>query len=622
MKIEEIKDPTFLNNYDVKKMETLSKDIRQFLIEKITKYGGHLSSNLGVVELTIAIHFVFDFSKDKLVFDIGHQSYVHKILTGRGKDFHTLRQLNGLSGFQSLKESEYDHSEAGHAGTSIGIGMGLAYSSNVNNIRNNVISIIGDASITNGVALESLNDLGHRNHKLIIVLNDNEMSISQNIGSLQQFLGQLKTKDTLRKNYEKYSKLDKAELIPALNILGKAIFNPVKKNFAPQNLFENLGLEYMGPVSGHNIGDLIYALNKAKETTRPIVLHVKTVKGKGLKDAELDKDGKFHGLAKKNVSLGNLLYKKSWSEIIAFIVYKKMKNNSKITVITPAMKSGSKLEKIFSDFPKRSIDSGIAESHAVLTAVGLSLGKARPFVSIYSTFLQRAFDQIIHDVAKMEQPLIFGVDRCGIIGEDGASHQGLFDLPFLLNIPNIVVITPNNQEKAEEAFNYAFAQKAKAVFIRYSKNKIFFNSDFSTSNKLEIGKWEKDAWDSKNNSCIISYGDFFDDIKEYLKKNDKKINLINALFQKPIDKKMMLEIAKMKYILVYEESYIEGGLASKMLNFFNELRLENMPKILVRGIKGDFIQHGVKNEVMLLNKLSPEQVFNEFKSFIDLDETR
>ena len=453
--IENIKNPKFLKKLKINELEQLSNDIRKYIIDSVSKTGGHLSSNLGVVDLTIAIHKVFDSPKDKIIFDVSHQCYTHKILTGRANDFKNLRQLNGLSGFQKREESIYDSYEAGHSSTSLSAALGMALARDKQNKKENIIAIIGDGSMGNGLAYEALNHIGSTKTKLIIILNDNEMSISKNVGGLHNNL------DKIRSNYKYNNAKDKTKNIlnkvpvigSKINTILKNIKSSIKKLYLKDGfLFEELGIKYYGPINGHDYKELIQYLEMAKKEPEPVLIHVITEKGKGYIHSEQDKIGAWHGVGPFDIETGKFIKKEdnlvTWSEVISNHLINLTKRNKDIIVITPAMAGGSKLLKYKELYPDNFIDAGIAEEHALVLANGMSVQGLIPFVSIYSTFLQRGYDQVIHDIARMNTHVIIGIDRAGIVGEDGETHQGIYDLTFLLPIPNLIISTPKNSIEA------------------------------------------------------------------------------------------------------------------------------------------------------------------------------
>ena len=579
MDISKIKDPQFLKTLSIKELESLAENIRQFIIQSVSKTGGHLSSNLGIVELTMALHYVFNTPKDKILFDVGHQSYTHKILTGRANRFDSLRQFNGLSGFQKRCESEYDVWEAGHSSTALSAAVGMAMARDLNEDHYEVIPVIGDAAMVGGPSLEALNHLGSTRSKVIIILNDNQMSISKNVGGVNNFLSELRTSMAYNKAKQEYKEM--LSHIP----LGKPIYKVssvakelIKKNLIEDTIFTEFGVDYLGPIDGHDFKDLIRALNKAKESSRSIVVHVLTKKGKGYPFAENDIEGKWHGISPFNVETGESLKKNkedeaTWSQVVSEQVYKAMAFDQNIVAITPAMISGSKMEKIFRDYPKRSFDVGIAEQHAVTFACGLATTGKKPFISIYSSFLQRAYDQINHDVARMNLPMLISVDRSGFVGEDGETHHGVFDIGFLMAIPNLVIFTPSNVVEAKEFINTAFNKADCPYFIRVSKQ-LTKNQDVLINHYLEIGTWTVPLKQENAKVAIITYDDKVERVISYICENKYNVDVINARFLKPMDEDMLYQIAKKyEHVIIYETDMKNASLGIYINEFFKEHEL-------------------------------------------------
>ncbi len=579
MDISKIKDPQFLKTLSIKELESLAENIRQFIIQSVSKTGGHLSSNLGIVELTMALHYVFNTPKDKILFDVGHQSYTHKILTGRANRFDSLRQFNGLSGFQKRCESEYDVWEAGHSSTALSAAVGMAMARDLNEDHYEVIPVIGDAAMVGGPSLEALNHLGSTRSKVIIILNDNQMSISKNVGGVNNFLSELRTSMAYNKAKQEYKEM--LSHIP----LGKPIYKVssvakelIKKNLIEDTIFTEFGVDYLGPIDGHDFKDLIRALNKAKESSRSIVVHVLTKKGKGYPFAENDIEGKWHGISPFNVETGESLKKNkedeaTWSQVVSEQVYKAMAFDQNIVAITPAMISGSKMEKIFRDYPKRSFDVGIAEQHAVTFACGLATTGKKPFISIYSSFLQRAYDQINHDVARMNLSMLISVDRSGFVGEDGETHHGVFDIGFLMAIPNLVIFTPSNVVEAKEFINTAFNKADCPYFIRVSKQ-LTKNQDVLINHYLEIGTWTVPLKQENAKVAIITYDDKVERVISYICENKYNVDVINARFLKPMDEDMLYQIAKKyEHVIIYETDMKNASLGIYINEFFKEHEL-------------------------------------------------
>ncbi len=561
MKITDIVSPDDIKDMSIDNLNKLCDDIRVYLINSLSKTGGHMSSNLGIVELTVALHYVFNSPKDKFIFDVGHQSYTHKILTGRAKQFENLRKKDGLSGFIKYNESPHDVWEAGHSSTSLSAACGFLEAKANGEDIGEVITIIGDGSITNGLSFEALNYLGsQKNQKAIIILNDNDMSISQNVGRLSKSLSKIR----IRKSYSLFKKITPYFVHRHFKNLKTAIrsyvYNP--------SIFSALGYKYYGPIDGHNLKDLIKYLEFAQSSTTTVVLHVKTVKGKGYEFSENDKVGSWHGVGPFDIVSGKQINKPkegmiSWGAGICNLLIEKASEN--IRVITPAMISGSNLTKFQEKYPQYLIDVGIAEEHAVVMAASMSRNNLIPIVSIYSTFMQRAYDEISHDVCRNKNHVIFLVDRSGINGGDGSTHQGIFDVSFLSHLPNMVITMPKNLSEARILLDMAIKYNGPFV-IRYPKGNTV--NVFDNFKPFEFGNWEEVLPIGKKN--IITYGDEVNKYYEVLK--NKNIGLINARFIKPIDKKM-LEKLKNKNVYVVEEVIRNGSLGSLILDYNNRNNL-------------------------------------------------
>lgn len=620
MDVRSIKNPKFLKRLKIKDLELLSDDIRKYIIDSVSKTGGHLSSNLGVVDLTIAIHKVFDSPKDKIIFDVSHQCYTHKILTGRAKEFDNLRKLNGLSGFQKREESEYDSYEAGHSSTSLSAAIGMALARDKQHKKYNIIAIIGDGSMGNGLAYEALNHIGSINTKLIIILNDNEMSISKNVGALHNNL------DKIRSNYQYNSaKIKTKNILNKIPFIGSKlsigltnIKSSIKKLYLKEGfLFEELGIKYYGPINGHDYKELLSYLEMAKKETKPVLIHVITEKGKGYLPSEQDKVGTWHGVGKFNIETGEFIKKEdnqiTWSEVISNHLIELTKDNKDIVVITPAMAGGSKLLKYKELYPDNFIDAGIAEEHALVLANGMSIGGLIPFVSIYSTFLQRGYDEVLHDIARMNTHVIIGIDRAGIVGEDGETHQGIYDLTFLLPIPNLIISSPKDSVEAGNLLYTAILSK-RPFAIRYSKDKLeYLKENYKI---IPIGSWE--ILSSGKDAVLITYGSLIEKSIKVKKKLSKKIDLsiINARYQKPIDKKLFNKLLnEYQNIFIYEETTYINSLGSYLLTYANEQNYKG--NINIFAIKDEFIKQGKREEILELLELDETSIANKIKKIMN-----
>ncbi|MCD6482577.1 MAG: 1-deoxy-D-xylulose-5-phosphate synthase [Candidatus Izimaplasma sp.] len=595
----EIKDPSFLSDLSIKELEELSKEIRTFLIEKVSKTGGHLSSNLGMVELTLALHRVFESPKDKLIFDVGHQGYVHKILTGRAKDFDTLRQYKGLSGFLKRSESIHDIFEAGHSSTSVAAAAGIEFSKRFNGNSYKVIPIIGDGALTGGMAFEALNFLGgQRDHQPIIILNDNEMSISENIGYLARILNDIRSKATYRKIKTKTYKI----LPKFLKTLSSKVERGVKGFFINNNMFDELGYSYYGPINGHNFKELIKYLKIAKKSGKPCVIHVLTQKGKGYKFSENDQLGVWHGVGPFDTITGESLSKPkknlhSWSDIIAEYMINYAELKKEFVIVIPAMIGGSGLIKFKELYPNRIIDVGIAEQMAVTMSSGFAISNVDVFTPIYSTFIQRAYDQVNHDVARQNLKVIFGIDRAGIVGADGETHQGIYDIPLLRHIPNIKIAHPRNAEEAYKILNYAFKINKSPFVIRYERGKTEYDFNNGITNSIyQFPEWE--IMREGKSVVFISFGSMLEKVYEEVERLKLDVCIVDAKFIKPLDNEILKKVSlKDVPIVIYEESSLLGGFGSAVIEHFVINKMDTT-KITLMGIKDEYIQQGTKEEIL------------------------
>ena len=619
MEVNKIKDPSFLKDLSISELETLSEDMRKFILESVSKTGGHLSSNLGIVDLTIALLKVFDAKKDVILFDVGHQCYPYKILTGRADKFNTLRQKDGLSGFQSIKESIYDKYEAGHSSTSISTGVGYALARDLDHKDYNVISVIGDGSISNGIAYEALNQLGDLQTKQIIILNDNQMSISKNVGAIHNALDSIRASkgyNDTKKNAKNI--LNKTKVGKLFTIFINKIKRNLKKFYTRKgSIFTDFNIEYYGPINGHDYKELLKYLEIAKNETKPVILHVITQKGKGYKLAEDDKTGKFHGVGKFDLKTGEALSKNnlpSFSEIISSYTYNFAKKDKDIICITPAMGYGSKLDIIKEKLPNQYIDVGMAEEHGLILANGLALAGKKPIVFIYSTFLQRGYDMLVHDIARMNTGVIFCIDRAGINGGDGISHQGVFDIPMMQHIPNIIISAPKDAKEANDLL-YTALKINRPFAIRYPKANLKY--DYNKAENLQIGSWEKIS--EGNDLTIITYGLFVDNaikVANELKKENINAQVINARFIKPFDKDMFKKIVnENKPIIIYEDSLINGSLGSVLAQEIQ--KYDTKSKLYLYGVKDEFIKHASRDELIQIEGLDIDSIKKNIKKIID-----
>lgn len=574
MNLEKIKDPSFIKQLNIEELEDLAQDIRDFIIQNVSHTGGHFSSNLGIVELTIALHYIFNSPQDKIIFDVGHQSYIHKILTGRADQFKTLRQFEGLSGFQKRQESIHDPWEAGHSSTAISGGIGMAVARDLNHEEGEIICVVGDAAIMSGESFEALNYLGSIDSKVIIILNDNDMSISKNVGGLSNFFSEIRISTQYTNAKNNYSAiLNKTALGRKIYQFTKNVKDQIKENVIDDNIFGEFGLDYIGPVNGHDFRDLMNAMSVAQEMDHSVVVHVHTIKGKGYILAENDRRGVYHGVAPFDYKEG--ITKKdsdvqSWSAIIASQVEKHMSQDNDVVVITPAMISGSCLEGIFKRFPEHSFDVGIAEEHAMTFAAGLSNAHKKPYITIYSSFLQRAYDQINHDIARMNLPCLIGIDRSGLVGSDGETHHGVFDISFLSAIPHLVIMTPRNAQEAKQLVNTALMNFNTPYVLRFPKGAVR-DDEVDIHEIIPIGSWEKVIFDSQNKHTIITYDAKVDKVYQMIQTENLPVNLINARFIKPMDTKMLEELYQYhQHLIIYETDLMIGSLGSLIAQYYSQ----------------------------------------------------
>lgn len=598
--LDKVNNPEDLRKLNIKEKEQLATEIRKKVINTVSVTGGHLASNLGVTELTIALHSVFNTPKDKIVWDVGHQTYVHKILTGRKDKLDTLRQLGGISGFPKIKESEYDSFDTGHSSTSISVALGMARARDIKKEDNNVIAVIGDGALTGGMALEALNDAGNSKTKLIVILNDNEMSISKNVGGISQFLTKMRTRKFYKKSNNSIRKaLEKAPKIGTPIIrLARRIKYSLKQLFLPNMFFEDLGFKYLGPVDGHDIERIEWILKLAKKEQDPVLVHVITKKGKGYKPAEENPD-KFHATGSFEIETGKPKKekKKDYSAVFGEKLVELAKNNEKIVAITAAMTDGTGLKQFKEKYPDRFFDVGIAEQHAISLAAGMAKEGLKPVVPIYSSFYQRAYDQVIHDICIENMPVVMCVDRAGVVGNDGETHQGLLDLAFFNIVPNLKVMAPKDFKELEQMLEYAVTLNSPVV-IRYPRGgeneKVKFEKhEEIIEGKAEILKEGKDV-------SIIAIGKMVAkgmEIAEKLEKQGKSVELINARFLKPFDKEKIIEtITKTKNVITIEDASIIGGIGTKVKEIIAENKLQNV-ELKCYAYPDKFIEAGNVSEL-------------------------
>ena len=594
MALEKIQKANDIKELTEEELKELSDEIRQFLIEKISVTGGHLASNLGVVELTMALHKVLHFPEDKLIWDVGHQSYTHKLLTGRKEGFDDLRKYGGMSGFPKRKESKCDAFDTGHSSTSISAGLGYVAARELQQEHYNVVSVIGDGSMTGGMAYEALNNASRLKSNFIIVLNDNTMSISKNVGGMSNYLNGLRTTQV-------YSDLKRGveDTIKRIPGRGERIVHQVKKTksgikqlFVPGMFFEDMGITYLGPVDGHDLKTLTKTLNEAKRVNHAVLVHVVTKKGKGYLPAETN-PSKFHGTGPFDVTTGETIGgsgKDSYTDIFSKVLADIGKKDEKVVAITAAMADGTGLSRFAKLFPERFFDVGIAEEHAMTFAAGLAAGGMKPVFAVYSSFLQRAFDQTIHDVCLQNLPVVIAVDRAGLVGSDGETHQGVFDLSFLSLIPNLSILSPKNRWEMADMVRFAVGFQYP-IALRYPRGEAYEGlKEFRAP--IEYGKSELLYEESEIAVMFVGHMSFLaEQVREDLKAAGYQCSLINARFVKPLDTERIRKISENHRILVtIEENVLTGGFGEQVEDF---VMREGIPlKVRTIGISDDYVEHG------------------------------
>lgn len=617
--LSKINLPKDLKKLSFNQLRKLNDELRDYTIQVVSKTGGHLGASLGVIELTSALHYVFDTPRDKIIWDVGHQTYPHKILTGRKSKIHTLRKKNGLSGFTKRSESIYDPFGAAHSSTSVSANLGITAARDMLNQNFDVISIIGDGAISAGLAYEGLNNLGHLNKNSLIILNDNEMSIAEPVGAMSKYLVKLLSS----KSYESFRDIIKNFTKRLPNEVGdfaKKTEGYLKGYLTGNTLFEELGLNYLGPIDGHNLKLLVQLFKKYKnkELHGPVFLHLITKKGKGYKPAESSKD-KFHGVSSFNLKTGiqNKSKEKTFTNVVSDTLLKLAKKDNKIVAITAAMPSGTGLDKFKEIFPNRFFDVGIAEQHAVTFAGGMATEKVKPFVAIYSTFLQRAYDQIIHDIAIQSLPVRFLIDRSGFVGADGATHAGSFDLSYLCCLPNFIVMAPSSGEELKNMIKLSMTINDKPSAIRYPRNLANDYNEKAKFNKIKLG--EAKLVKKGKRIAFLSLGTRLQkilEVSELIKKNYKfQCSVLDMRFAKPIDKKSINSLIKNHEIFVTIEENAIGGFSSQVNNYLlNES--SKSPKILNFFMKDKFIDQSDIEDQYTLSGISSKKIYEKLTNFL------
>ena len=600
--LEKINSPEDIKKLNIEEKKELSEEIRKYILEIVSENGGHLASNLGVVELTIALHSVYNFPTDKIVWDVGHQSYVHKIITGRREQLKTLRKLDGIAGFPKSKESEYDNFNTGHSSTSISAALGMARARDLKGENNDVIAGIGDGALTGGMALEALNDVGYSNTKMTVILNDNEMSISKNMGGLNMFLSKLRTKKLYKKSSISLKKmLLKVPIVgkPSVKVIQRAK-RSIKQLIIPTMFFEDIGFIYLGPVDGHNIEELENILRLSKQLDKPVLVHVLTKKGKGYKIAEENPD-RFHATAPFDIETGKAKKQKSddYSKVFGEKLVELAEENPKIVAVTASMKDGTGLTKFAKEFPDRFFDVGIAEQHAVTMAAGMAKEGMVPVVPIYSSFYQRAYDQVIHDVAMQDLPVVMCVDRAGVVGADGETHQGTLDMAFFRLVPHLTIMAPKDFEEFRNMLEFA-VNLGKPVVIRYPRGGEEKSIKFENHLKIELGKAE--IVKEGENLTIIAIGKRVAKALELAEKIEKQhenltVEVINARFLKPLDKETIKQsIVKTKKVITMEDGTEINGLGTAIEELIVEEKLQGI-ELEKQAWPDEFIKHGTVEQL-------------------------
>ncbi len=603
--LDSIENPNDIKKLNFEELEVLAKELREFMLENISKTGGHVASNFGIVELTLALFKCFNFDEDKIVFDVGHQCYPYKILTGRKDEFNSLRQYKGISGFPKREESKYDFFDTGHSSNSISAALGMAKARDIQFKKYEVVSIIGDGALTGGMAYEGLNGLGFSKTKMIVILNDNQMAISPNVGGMSEYLGRIR----INKRYNDIKKAVYNHLEYKNSVVKfiRKIKNSIKSLVVPSMFFEELGIRYIGPIDGHNIKEMTEILEKVKLLDEPVVIHIVTKKGMGYEPAENEPD-KFHGISKFDVKTGEILEKSkkvTYSKAFGDAIVKVAKTNKNVVAITAAMTAGTGLKAFSREFPDRFFDVGIAEEHAVTFAAGMASLGMQPVFAVYSTFLQRGFDQIIHDVCMQNLPVVFMIDRAGLVGNDGETHQGVFDLSYLAMIPNLTVLAPKCVEEVEVMLKYALSLKSP-VAIRYPRGGDIARVE--PLKKIEKGKWEVVSGGEK--LALVAVGKMVQYAvmaKEELKEFKINPMIVNATSVKPVDTHIIKRLIREKYnVITLEDNVAIGGFGSLVLKSLNNGAYKG--KFRSMAFRDRFISHGDIDTLMHQEKMDIDEI--------------
>jgi len=621
MLLEHIRSPIDVKALPAERLDELAEEIRRFLIEKLSVTGGHLAPNLGVVELTLVLHYLFDSPKDKFLFDVGHQAYVHKILTGRMDRFDSLRQYKGLCGFVKRAESEHDVWEAGHSSTSLSAAMGMALARDLKGEDNKVVAIIGDGALTGGMALEALNHIGHERKKLIVVLNDNEMSIAPNVGALHNYLGKIRSdKHYIKAKDELQHFLNRIPAIGGrLAKTAERVKDSLKYMVVPGMWFEDLGYTYFGPVDGHDIPKLIETFQQAANVDGPVLIHALTVKGKGYSPAEADSH-KWHGATPYKIESGQMLKAVGppmYTEVFGNALIELAEQDPRVVAVTPAMPGGSGLLKFAERFPNRMIDVGIAEQHAATMCASLAMEGLKPVYAVYSTFLQRAYDQVVHDICRQNANVVFAIDRAGFVGPDGETHHGVYDIAYMRHIPNMVIMMPKDENELGRMLKTAIDYEDGPIAVRYPRVAGRGVAMDASPRPIAIGTWE--TLREGESAAVLAIGPMLqiaEEAAEQLKREGVSLRIVNARFIKPLDEAMLLRLAEERIpLVVMEEGTIMGGLGSAILEFYALRGIDHM-SVRLLGVPDAFIEHGSIKEQRAEVGLTAERVALEVNQLL------
>lgn len=621
MNLETIKNPEFVKDCTQQELKELAIDIREFLVRKLSVTGGHLGPNLGVVELTLILHSLYESPKDKLIWDVGHQSYVHKILTGRAGDFDSLRKYKGLCGFPKRNESDHDVWETGHSSTSLSAAMGMALSSQIRGDDSKVAAIIGDGALTGGMALEALNHIGHEQTDLTIILNDNEMSIAPNVGALHGILGRMRKANTYQETKDDVE--DILKRIPAFGgkiaATAERLKDSLKFMVTTGMFFEEMGFTYLGPVDGHDLDDLRSNIAFAKQTKGPVIVHTITKKGKGYAPAENDAKGTWHGLGPYKIDSGEVVKKPgppAYSGVFSSTLQKMAAADPDIVAITAAMPGGTKLDSFAEKFPDRMFDVGIAEQHATTMAAGMATQGMKPVFAVYSTFLQRGYDQLVHDVCRQNLHVVFAIDRAGLVGADGETHQGVFDIAYLRHLPNMTILMPKDENELQHML-YTAVYHDGPIAVRYPRGNGYGIEMDNELKKVDIGKWEV-VRDGRE-LTILSFGTMLPIAEEaaaILAEENIDVRIVNARSAKPLDADILQELYEEKgAVLTLEEAALQGSFGSAVLEHYHDLNQHDMV-INRMGIPDRYIEHGSVPELYEEIGLTPENVAGTLRDMV------